>query len=69
MKKSYLALFLIALFLFGCVKQQILEKPSEEAAEDISQTTDISEAGKMDEELDVKSLETLEEDLKLIENI
>ena len=67
MKKIYIALFLI-IFLFGCM-QQIQEEKAEEETEDISETTDISAIGAMDEELDIKTLETLEEDLEYIENI
>jgi PBP1b-binding outer membrane lipoprotein LpoB len=71
MKKLY-ALILVLVFLSGCVAQPppplLKEKPAEEPA-DISQASDISEVGTMDEELDAKSLETLEEDLGHIENI
>lgn len=68
MIKIYIALFLI-IFLFGCIQQIQEEKEKAEVTEDISETTDISDIGVMDEELDIKSLETLEEDLEYIENI
>ena len=72
MKKFYIALFLIVIFIFGCKIQQIQEKPEEKAVEespDISKATDISDIGAIDEELDTKPLETLERDLEYIENI
>ena len=66
MKKLHIALFLI-IFLFGCMPQ--IQEEKAEVTEDISETTDISDIGTMDEELDIKTLETLEEDLEYIENI
>ena len=68
MKKLHIALFLI-IFLFGCMPQIQEEKEKAEVTEDISETTDISDIGTIDEELDIKTLETLEEDLEYIENI
>ncbi len=69
MKKFYL-LPLLAILLFGCTIQpwEPAEKSTKETT-DISQEGEISEVGVMDEELDVSSLETLEEGLEYIENI
>jgi len=67
MKKFY-SIFLIIIFLFGCTTQT-QDEPEETQEQDISETTDISDIGAMDEELDVKALETLEEDLEYISNI
>lgn len=67
MKKLY-SIFLIIIFLFGCTTQT-QDKPEEIQEQDISETTDILDIGAMDEELDAKALETLEEDLEYISNI
>lgn len=67
MNKIYFLLFFIILVLIGCTIKQFQEKLEEKI--DISGTAEISDIGVMDEELDVRSLETLEEDLNYIENI
>jgi len=70
MKKFYVPLLLF-IFLLGCA-QQNMETPEEteiEEGPDISKTTGVSDAGAIDEELDAKSLGTLEEDLTYIEKI
>lgn len=71
MKKFYVMLLLV-IFLFGCTMQQTKEIPGEKIskeATDISENIYISDVGEIDEELGIRSLETLEEDLGYIENI
>jgi len=61
-------LFLIASFLYGCATQNIEAETSKESQAD-SETSELPDVGEMDEELDTKPLETLEENLEYIENI
>ena len=67
MKKIYIALFLIIVFLVGCTAKIQEENAKEEAVEKV--TADISDVGEIGEELDVKTLDTLEDDLNYIETI
>ena len=61
-------LFLITSLISGCIMQKNTgtEGNSEKTPDE---TSDFPDVGEMDEELDTKTLETLEEDLEYIENI
>jgi len=62
-------LFLIASFLYGCTTQNIEAEEDNKESQDTSENSELPDAGEMEEELDTKPLETLEENLEYIENI
>ena len=63
-------LLLITFFLSGCITQKNTETEGDnKESQDTSETSELPDAGEMEEELDTKPLETLEENLEYIENI
>ncbi len=68
--RYFIFLFLIASFLYGCtIYKNIEAEEGSKESQDNSETSELPDVGEMDEELDTKPLETLEENLEYIENI